>query len=491
LSIQMVISIPPLFSKRYYIILSVLGMIAVSAACFRCASGKQVRIACFPISSSLEWLDLCIADGMNVCLTKSTQDPCLVYPLDWMVGAIETDSSQNVSYLKAYSRRVGLDFLITHEIQSTFREGCSVCFTLHDLKQNHSRIVHQDSLFYGNPTFFFLSAAQKICQGADLDFYNCKDISFPPFRLWESYGMGRYYRFSQDLKKSENALRSGIASDSTSAGLIKELIWVLLEEGLQEQSKGNFVENIYLETSQWIHRILRTHPDDLTALRLLGRLYIQKGSWNQAEKTLQKILNDSSKDPFLYFDLARLHHSRFRKMGYRSKIQLLMRALQINPAFERARLVMGEEYTYRNRKNSAERIYKDVLFIHPTSLDALLALGKLYIVQNDIPNMIYVYQRVLDIDPGYAIGYYNLGIAYYGAGKPELASRFFMKAIDLNGPADSYFYMGILHAEKGEKDAAIDFFRKRIHNRKGVMDPFAEEARKRLLQLFNEKDKER
>ena len=99
--------------KRFRPVFSFLGLFLLFMFFLHCSSEPKTRLTCFSLLSSQEWLELTIADGINSCLKKNLADPCLIYPLDWMYGAIEMDSSRDVSYLKNYGRRIGLEYIIT------------------------------------------------------------------------------------------------------------------------------------------------------------------------------------------------------------------------------------------------------------------------------------------------------------------------------------------------------------------------------------------
>ena len=120
--------------------------------------------------------------------------------------------------------------------------------------------------------------------------------------------------------------------------------------------------------------------------------------------------------------------------------------------------------------------------------DYINFLGKMYIIKNDIVNIIRIYEKILEIAPDYSEAYYNLGIAYYNNKQMHEAEGFFRKAIDKGNHPDSYFYLGVIYKEKQETDRAIQCFRERIRLKTGTNDTFAEEARKHLQQLLQKSE---
>jgi len=479
-----------LFKKFIFVLLGGLFLLLIAIFFIHRSAHERLRVACFPIFSSDRWVDITITDGINGLFQKANPAACLDYPLDWSYDAVDSDSVSNLTYLKSYGKRIGLDFLVTEQIRSKSDKDCEVVFEFYNLKKEQSLLLQlSDTLDFAHPDSFFRRTVQRV-----LNFFSIKYDSLPstplPFpQVWKNYGNGRYYQLIDNFALAEKAYRAGLAVDSTEFFLLRGLASVLLEKSFYFQSKGKYADDIYIETAKIINKALAADSTDEVIYRLLGEFYIQRSLWNKAEDNLKKALQFGKDDPFLYFDLTRLHPSRYRKMGFRNKKTLLKHALKLDPAFERAWIALGDYFFFHTRVGKAEKTYKKLLEIHPASLDGLLALGKLYFSRNDILSVINVYKKVLTIKPDYAEAYYNLGIAYYNSGKEDNAIRFFEKAIELNNYVDSYFYLGVIYAKRGEKDKAIEFLRKRIHFRKKLNDPFAEEARRLLFKLLHDTGK--
>ena len=472
-----------LLSFRWGLLLFLVGF-----CCIQCASKRQIRMGCFPIFGESPWLDIIITEGISDSLQKTNPKTCLLYPLDWSFGAIAQDSLSNVSYLRNYGRRIGLDYLITETVQVQFSEGCVVGIAFYDLRENQCLLEFSDSLRFGMPAHFFRSATQKVTDSFLPNSRGPVSISLPPQSVWKRYGTAKCAQLFGDMQRSEKYYRSGFESDSTSSFLLKGLAAVLLEKAFQYQDEGKYADDVYLEASHYLHRILANDSTDAQAYRLLGKLYIQQSRWNKAEGALRKALKWDGNDPFVYFLFTRLHPSRYNDLGFRNPEALLRKALSIDPAFEQAWIALGEQYYFRNKPPKAEKTYIRLLAIHPTSLNGLLALGKLYVFRNDVVNIIRVYEKVLEISPTYADAYYNLGIAYYNSRQEDKAILFFEKAIELNRHVNSHFYLGVIYAKRGDRQKAIHYFRERLHLGRGKDDTFTEEARKRLFQLIHDNE---
>ena len=427
-----------------------------------------------------------VTDGINAVLESDDSDACLIYPIDWSYDAIDVDSTSSIDYLLSYGRRIGLDFLITERLESVISGQYTILLAFYDIRMDSCIHTMVASFNSEQPDDFFRRVAHR---SQDLFSVYCDTLfepDLPEKTTWQEYGWGRYHQIHGDFFAAAKAYRDGIVEDSTHISTKIGLSDVLLQKAYQRKKESKFAEDLFIEAAKLLRQIVKTDSANARAHRLLGQLYIQSERWNKAEHALNRALKYQKEDPFVYFHLSRLHPSRYAGSGFKNKEQLLRHALTLNPAFERARLALGEELYFRNKYQKTEKEYLKMLSIHPRSLDALLALGKLYVVRNDVLNIIRIYQRVLDIVPNSADAFYNLGIAYYNDEKTDEAVGFFQKAIEMNNHVDSHFYLGVIHAERGDKDRAVEYLRKRIRLRQKFDDPFAEEARKYLAQLISD-----
>ena len=474
------------FRKSLIICWGVVLVLIVAVLSLRRPFRDRLRVACFPVGSSEKWLDMVIADGINDVLKSVDPGTILAYPMEWMYDAIDKDSTYDIHYLQAYGKRIELDFLIVLQGLSRLESGYSVEWSLYDLNENRCLRTDTDSIYFRQSGDFFTHIAKDILVLASAGDHAVYPPVLPAPAAWEAYGWGRYHKFTGEVAKAENDFRTAVAIDPNDQTIKKALASVLVEKAVRLQAQNNFAEDVFIETVDLLQQVLEADSSDAEAYRILGDVYIQSERWNKAENALQKAFYLDEDNPLIYWSMSRIHPSRYTYSGFKSKMQLLQRAVRMNPAFERARLALGDDRYYKNKPGDAEAIYKGLLWIHPRSLDGLLALGKLYVSRNDILHIIHVYEKVLEISPAYADAYYNLGIAYYNDDKVDEAAGFFKKAIDIDNHADSYLYLGIIHAEKGESEQAMACFRHRIRLRNGVNDPYAEEARRQLNRMIQD-----
>lgn len=122
------------------------------------------------------------------------------------------------------------------------------------------------------------------------------------------------------------------------------------------------------EAIESAQRILKTHPDNLQAHKLLGRVYL---------RSLGDTENGQQPGPML--DLA---------------IQEFQKIVQIEPNQVEDRLLLGQLYTLKHDTKDAKAQFEEARRVDPNSEDVVLNLARLYGEQNNLPDAIRVLQSV-------------------------------------------------------------------------------------------------
>jgi len=186
---------------------------------------------------------------------------------------------------------------------------------------------------------------------------------------------------------------------------------------------------------------------------------------------------------------ARMHYEvaidRMRSGRNPEAIGELLEAVRLDPADANVRLALAEAYRRGGRLAETEEHLQAALQIDPNFQPALLNLAGLYI-QLERYDDATVYARRLVDDPTYPHPWRaltNLGWAEYKLGRLDEAARHLRLALDFK---DSYWparlNLGILAADRGDRDQAIEHFEQVLEAGPG---PMAEaEARYRLAELY-------
>jgi arylsulfatase A-like enzyme/Tfp pilus assembly protein PilF len=96
-----------------------------------------------------------------------------------------------------------------------------------------------------------------------------------------------------------------------------------------------------------------------------------------------------------------------------------------------------------------------------TDPDALIALGNAYVVAGRNADAIRIFTRLLELDPGNALAYQNLGTAQLQAKNLREAESSLRRAVELDPSlAGAYTALGVLLATTGRKAEAIDAWKR-------------------------------
>jgi len=120
-----------------------------------------------------------------------------------------------------------------------------------------------------------------------------------------------------------------------------------------------------IETAQ---RILKTHPDDLIAHKLLGRVYLRSMGDT-----------DAGQQPGPMLDLA---------------IQEFQKIVQLEPTNVDDHLLLGQLYTLKHDIPDAKGQFEQARKLNPGSEDVVLNLARLYNEQGNLPEVLQVLQTV-------------------------------------------------------------------------------------------------
>lgn len=127
--------------------------------------------------------------------------------------------------------------------------------------------------------------------------------------------------------------------------------------------------------------------------------------------------------------------------------ELYQHVLQAAPDFPRALHFAGVLAHQQLRHDEALTLIARSLELQPGEADWYSNLGIVHQASGEIERAIDAYQRAIALDPDHANAYSNLGVVLRASGKPVDAERAYRTAIQLNPQhIDAYHNLGILLA---------------------------------------------
>jgi Tfp pilus assembly protein PilF len=142
---------------------------------------------------------------------------------------------------------------------------------------------------------------------------------------------------------------------------------------------------------------IRVDPEFAVTNRMLGRLYMQKGQWNDAVDYLERALNQPNViNPVQLYNW--LAYSEYRKGDLNKAEKAWLRALDISDN-DKVRLNLALIYKEGNRLDLAQASLLKVLEMNPKSRSAHFELGDIYYKRNKFRKAREHYNEVIELEP--------------------------------------------------------------------------------------------
>ncbi len=142
---------------------------------------------------------------------------------------------------------------------------------------------------------------------------------------------------------------------------------------------------------------IKVDPEYMITYRMLGRLYMQKGQWDDATLYLRRALNQPNViNPVQLYNW--LAYSEYRKGDLPKAEKVWLRALDIRDS-DKIRLNLALIYIEGNRLDLAQASLLKALEMNPKLLSAHFALGELYYKRNKFGKAKKHFSEVIHLEP--------------------------------------------------------------------------------------------
>ncbi len=308
-----------------------------------------------------------------------------------------------------------------------------------------------------------------------------KDIEQNHPMVHRKLGDAYYYMGQHDKALEEYSTVIDIANDSLITGYSHFSIGIIHEE----RKKYNKAISQYKQA-------LKMRPNYDFAHYKLGTIYLKKGNSPKAISFFKQaaILRPNS---FLYLEQLALAYSKngdldkaiwaykmalkinshdirtLLNLGFmysqqgdvKHALATYKKALEINPVNAEVYYYIGLAYVSHDLSlEEALNFYIKTITINPRHVSARNQIGLIYYILKDYKKAIKEFHLCLSYEPGFVLGYKNLGLLYKEVKKFGSSIDYYSKAIDLgDSDFECYFNRGLCHYLKEEWHSASEDFR--------------------------------
>ncbi|MCP3144928.1 social motility TPR repeat lipoprotein Tgl [Pyxidicoccus xibeiensis] len=185
----------------------------------------------------------------------------------------------------------------------------------------------------------------------------------------------------------------------------------------------------------------------------------QHGHMQDALQELQKSLENDPDYPEAHNAMGILLHLAFRRPD--EAVKHYEHALKVRPTFSEARTNLANVHLDQGRYDEAIKLYELVLndMLYPTPYIAQSNLGWALYKKGETERALQSLKASVTTNPGFCLGYRNLGIIYDETGRLDDACRQFTRFREnCANVAEAYMREGVCQAKLGQVDAAKQAF---------------------------------
>jgi protein O-GlcNAc transferase len=207
----------------------------------------------------------------------------------------------------------------------------------------------------------------------------------------------------------------------------------LRNESVACKKRGNeFLAQGRLEDAAECYRqAVAANPDYAEGFLNLGFVLKEQKRYAEAEGYLKQATLINPKLEDAYYLLGAISQELGNLTG---AIENYHKTLELKPGFEIACRDLCHALFQSGKNESAKRVIKKGLSLHPESAELLCYLGNLYVYENKLDKAITCYQKALLIQPDYVAAHSNMGKAFIEQGNIDKAMDSYRNALshDLN-----------------------------------------------------------
>lgn len=197
----------------------------------------------------------------------------------------------------------------------------------------------------------------------------------------------------------------------------------LIALGLQHQQAGRLLdaEGVY-------RQVLRTWPDLVDALRLLGSVLYEQGRLPESIRALGRVVELRPADGSAWNDFGVALHTAGQ---YPDAISAFRRSLALLPDLQQAATNLAEALRVTGEYEQAVAILRSVLAGDPSCVDALNTFGASLTKLGKVDEAIDALRCALTLNPQFTPALNNLAVAFWEKGQLDDAAAAFARLLEI------------------------------------------------------------
>ncbi len=204
--------------------------------------------------------------------------------------------------------------------------------------------------------------------------------------------------------------------------------------------------------------ILKNHPRESNALRLLGVIRLQQGKLDAAESLISKAIKINRHSPDAHYFLGRVF---LQKNDAKRAAAALNSCIAIDPRHENALVMLGCIESDAGHTAAGIGLFERAAAINPNSADALVNLAKSFERLKRYEDALACYDRLIKIDPRHTDALCSAGLLLGELGRFDEALACYTRALELKPDlALAYHRRGGILAERTRYPEAVSDFRR-------------------------------
>ena len=405
----------------------------------------------------------------------------LLHRWEWLLETVGKDSIEKYSIWLRIAQNLGAKFIIESQLEN---QDSKYEITVNQIDSNASI----ENILSGS-----MDLSQFIKKlDEELDIFSKKKVlsDFPEKTYIKAKALYSLDHYEKSLALIEN-------NQDNDCKVLKARIY--MEKGLQikfDRVKHEFVKfdnPDFKKSKKILNEIIKDNKDWPGVAYILGKIALRESDYLKADTYLKKAFIDDPSDCRIHLALSYLLPERLIPIGYQNRIEILNRAVFLDPGFSTAVYELAKEYFESGTGtptgtgttmalNTMEKFFK----IKNDDPRILSLLASVYLRISRIDDAQKLFDKLLEMYPNDSDNYYNLGVVFYQKKQFNTALDYFLKAIAMDKNLDSYLYAAMIYRELGNKEQALKYFRERVKRMTGEDDYYAREAMQGIRTVLEE-----